>query len=274
MFFVNLDLTDLVKFANGFSEAAKTAIRKAGEQLAAQTRAHIVEEANKKLHTRRQLFVDSLSHAQVDENTWVVNLEAKARWIDDGMSAHSMVDDLLKSKKAKTAKDGSKYMVVPFQHNKGPTQQTPAQKDLLDTIKRELKQRKIPYGKLERDDAGQVKLGLIHSFDIKNAPIKTVNAPGQGKGPIGSVKQGPTGIPFLKGVRVYQKNTQNPDGSSSPKRFIMTFRVVSSKHKGQGRWDHPGMPGVKLMDAGHDWAIKQWDKEILPRLIEEISAKI
>lgn len=272
MFFVNLDISSLIEVANGsFDDAVKEQMKKAGEQLTAMTRAHIVEEANKKLHTRREMFIEGLSHFKLNDDTWVVNLDAKVRWIDDGLSAHNMLDDLLKSPKAKTSKDGSKYIVVPFQHKKGPTQQTPAQKNLLDTIKAELKSRGINYGKLEQGGDGKPKLGLLHSFDINTKPTKTHNGPGQGKGPIGSVVQGPTGIPLLQGIRIYQREVKNKDGGTSVRRDIMTFRVASSKHKGQGRWDHPGLPPAKLMDEAYEWAKRTWEREIVPQLTMAIS---
>lgn len=246
----------------------------AGAKLTAMTRAHIIEEANKRLHTRRDMYIENLSHRQVDENTWVIHLDAKALWIEDGMPEHSMIDDLLKSPKAKTAKDGSKYMAVPFQHKKGPTQMTPAQKTLLDTIKTELKNQKIPYGKTEMDSSGKPKLGLLHKFDIKNAPTKTANAPGQGKGPIGSVMQGPTGIPLLQGVRIYQREVKGANGKTSVRRDIMTFRIVSSKMKGQGRWDHPGLVPLKLFPEGYEWAKKTWENEVLPDLMRQLNREL
>lgn len=271
MFRVNLDLTPLTSLGLSIDEAAKKAMADAGAKLTAMTRAHIVEEANKKLHTRRQMFLDGLSHFKLDDNTWVVNLDAKVRWIDDGMPAHNMIDDLLKSKSAKTAKDGSKFVVVPFKHNKGPTQTTPAQKTLLDTIKKELKDRKIGYGKIETGEDGKPKLGLLHKFDIKHAPIKQQNGPGLGKGPVGAVAQGPTGIPLLQGVRIYQRNVKDPKtGKDSTKREIMTFRVASSKHKGQGRWDHPGNEGTRLMDEAYAWAKTTWEREIVPQLMMQL----
>lgn len=271
MFYISLDLGPLLAVGMGIDDAAKAAMKSAGQRLTAMTRAHIVEEAGKKLHTRRQMFLDGLTHFQLDDNTWVVNLDAKVKWIDDGMSAHNMIDDLLKSPKAKTAKDGSKYMVVPFQHKKGPTQQTAAQKTLTDTIKQELKNRKIDYGKTEMGANGSPKIGLLHSFDINHAPIKTANAPGQGKGRVGDVMKGPTGIPLLQGIRIYQREHTNAKGDKSIKRDIMTFRVASSKQKGQGKWDHPGTEAVHLMDEAYTWAKTAWERDIVPGLVAQLS---
>src|SRR6185369_6175367 len=112
-------------------------------------------------------------------------------------------------------------------------EQTHAAKDLTDTIKAEMRRRKIPYGNLEKGADGQPKTGLLHSFDIMKAPNKTGEGPGQGKGPVGKVRQGPTGIPFLQNIRVYQKSvTDKKTGKSSVSKSIMTFRTVSSKQKG------------------------------------------
>lgn len=273
MFYVNIDCTSLIQLVDQLEPAIEAAVKKAGKDLAAMTYAHAVEEANKRLNTRRQMFIDGLSFFE-SEGVWVVNLDAKVRWIDSGLSEHNMLQDLLKSKKAKRAADGSTYLVVPFQHNKGPTQMTPAQANLLDTIKRELKNRSIPYGKVERNSDGTPKLGKLHSFDITKAPIKTSHGPGQGKGPIGEVKQGPTGIPLLKGVSIYQKKVKDKKGVESVKRSIMTFRVASSKQTGTGRWDHPGLKPVNIMDDAAKWAVEQWEKKIGPQVLAQIIASI
>ncbi len=235
------------------------------------------EEAGKRLHTRRQMYIDKVTHFQVNDDTWVVNLDASVRWIEDGLPERNMLDDLLKSKSAKTAKDGSKYVVVPFNHGpKGQTEMTPAQKNLLDTIKGELKQRKISYGSMEMA-GGKPKTGMLHGFDIQNSPIKQTNSPGTGAGPVGKVMQGPTGIPLLQGIRVYQypvpTSKLGKTEKSGFKRMIMTFRVASSKHKNEpGRWDHPGLPAIKLMDEAYDWAKSTWEKDVVPQLMLQLAA--
>lgn len=162
----------------------------------------------------------------------------------------------------------SRYLVVPFQHNKGPTQQTKAAQDLTATIKRELQQRKIAYNKIETDAAGRPKLGLLHKFDIKNMPLKTVEGPGQGHGPIGAVRQGNTGIPFLSGIRIYQKQIKDGMGRSKVSRSIMTFRVASSKHYGSGKWEHPGTDARRFFDEAADWALRLWETQIAPRVLD------
>lgn len=277
-FFVNFDLSAL----GGLMEADKAIraeVENAGRQLIAMTRAHIVEQASQKLRSRRQLYVDSLTHFQADENTFIVNLDGKARWIEDGMPEHNMLDDLLSSPKAKTAADGSKYLVVPFQHNVGPSVQTPAQANLLATIKTELRKASIPFGKIEKNAQGEPKLGLLHKLNLPT-PTRSGNGPGQGHGPVGDPIQGwsadgKSGIPILKGARIYQQKVKNDKGKESVQRTIMTFRVASSKHREDAdRWDHPGLEPTHFMDEGTEWAQQQWDQIIAPKLFEAVSQRL
>lgn len=267
MLFVNVDVGELADLM-GIKGALKNASDGAARDLAALAHAKITDLAGQKLKSRRKMYVTGLKYDEVEEGVWVITLDAKVRWIDDGMPQHNMLDDLLKSPKAKRSKkDGSKYVVVPFQHGpgmgKGTT--TPAQQDLIATVKAQMKARGIPFGGIEKNAQGQAKMGRLHSFDITNAPVKTIDGPGQGKGPKGEVKQGPTGIPFLQGVSVYQ----SLDDKGKPQRQILTFRIASSKHRDQGRWEHPGTPAMNLMEEGMEWALETWEKEIAPGIVQK-----
>ncbi len=271
MLMVNLDIAELAELMN-VKDAIKDATDGAARDLAAMTHGKIAELAGQKLHSRREMFVTGLKYHQESDDLWIVSLDAKVRWVDDGLPAHSMLDDLLASPKAKKAKDGSKYIVVPFGHGPGAgkTSTTPPQQDLISTVKKAMKARGIPFGTIEKDDNGSAKLGRLHSFDITKAPVKSLDGPGQGKGPKGAVKQGPTGIPFLQGVSVYQ--SQGPGGKT--KRQILTFRVASSKHREQSRWEHPGTTPMNLMEEGMQWAMETWQKEIAPAIVSKISMKM
>lgn len=275
---VKLDLSALTAIAEALDpEVLKKAAQESVSLLAAATHAHIIEQANAKLHSRLQPYLNGLK-IQEDDGVWVITLDKGVRWIDDGMDPHSMVEDLLSERqgskgKVHTSKEGHRWRVIPFNHGpgKGPTTTTPAQQSLIATIKSELKSRKVPFGKLENDDQGKPKIGLLHSFDINDAPAKTHHGPGQGWGRIGDVKQGPTGIPFLRGVRIYQHTVKNNKGEEHVKRSIMTFRIVSSKMAGTGRWWHPGLPPEHLFEEAHDWAKREWEQNVIPKLIAGLS---
>lgn len=272
MIYINLDIGPVAKLASEFRDTVDKAMRDAVQALTAQTHAHIAEQVNSKLHSTREKYLKALNMEQVDQDTWVITLDKSAMWIEEGIPPNTdMLEWLLRSKKARTAKDGSRYLVVPFEHKKGKTSQTPAQKDLTDTLKKEMGKRGIPYGKLETDAGGKPKTGLLHSFDIMKSPLKTGNGAGMGKGPIGQVRQGPTGIPFLQGVRVYQSKVKDRAGKESVKKSIMTFRIASSKHKGSGRWVHPGLEAKKFFDEASDWALRQFEQHIRDQILVQVS---
>lgn len=207
---------------------------------------------------------------------WDITVAEGSSFVCQGVvihnSSHEMIDDLLKGKGVKTSKDGSRYRSIPFEHGpgKGAASMTPAQLTLQQTIKDEMKKRNIPYGKIEKDAKGNPLSGMLHSFDVHNGPPKTAEGPGQGWGKIGQPRQGPTGIPFLHGVRVYQKLVENAKGEKSAKRAIMTFRTVSSKMKGTGRWVHPGLQPTKIFEDTVEWAHKEWDTNIAPKILDFI----
>jgi hypothetical protein len=275
---ISIDLEGLNRLLE-LPDRAHRAVQQAVSNLTKMGHAKAVELAAQRLHVRRQPFVDGLSMVQVDENTWLIQLDAKVRWIDDGMEPHSMIDDLLKSPKAKTAKDGSKYMSIPFRH--GPAQvSTPVQMDLVSAIKAEMKKKNIPWGKVETGADGKPRQGRLHTFDVMHRPLKSHEGPGQGWGPRGDVRQGPNerqavgggpgggGTPFGQGVAVYQRT----NAAGKTRRDIMTFRTVSSKHIGFGRWEHPGLKPAAIFDAVYEWLIQEWEKSVAPALTAELTA--
>lgn len=269
MLIVSCDLSQLRRLGDNLEPVLRQAADKAAQMLVPATHAHMMELAAQRLHSRLEKFTKGVKIVQESEDTWLITLNKTATWIDDGMPEHSMVDDLLK-RGAKTAKDGSRYRSIPFDHSpgKGPATSTPAQQSLQATIKAELKKRDIPYAKVERNPDGSPKLGKLHALDINNGPLKTANGPGQGWGKIGQPKQGPTGTPFLQGIRIYQREVKNAAGKVSVKRAIMTFRTVSSKHKAQNRWVHPGLKPQNIFEDTAKWAREEWETNVMPKIVD------
>lgn len=176
---IKLDISQVVNLPEQLQENAKAALNKAAQILAIQAHAHLIEQANDKLHSSRDTYINALTFDQLDDTTWLIHLGKEAMWIEDGMDSFDMKKGLLASPKAKTAIDGSKYMAVPFNHSKS-TGSSPAQAALKNALNNEMKKRGIP-NTIEKNQDGSPKLGLLHSFDA-NTPIKTNEGPGQGKG--------------------------------------------------------------------------------------------
>lgn len=288
--FVNIDMHELLDVAESLPGVFESAMKMAANYLVPATYAHINEEVNRELKSRRAKYLEHLHVIQEGEHTWLIMLDQEAMWIEEGMSETEMIDNLLsgQSPNIKTAKDGSRYRAIPFTHSGLPSQNTPAQQTLQDTIKRELRKadnvltgkKGIPYKKLETSSSGQPLLGKLHSLDIKT-PLKTHHGPGQGWGAIGDPRQGATGIPFLQGVQIYQSKMRGPDGKplkdrhgeDRVRRDIMTFRTVSTKHKGTGRWVHPGLEGKNFLDKGATWAEREWTEKVVPMVLEFVASQ-
>lgn len=273
MFFVNLDISALTSMGEKAEATVKSAMEDAVRKLTLATHTHILEQVQNKLHSSRQKYIDALSYKQISQDTWMIDLDPSAFFIEDGLPSNwEMIDALLgqgrpnKSRlqgtpkgQVKTAKDGHKYRAIPFEHSKGPTSQTPFQQSLTDMVKSSMKQQKIPWGPIEKDASGAPKLGLLHSFDVHKTS----------KGAVPVSKQGTS---LLAGVRVYQRQVQDKQGKPVVKKAVMTFRIVSEKQKGTGAWVHPGLEGRKFMDEAYEWALRQWSEVIGPetaKIIQE-----
>lgn len=246
-----VDADSIVAELQNFKQEAKKAIEDGVKALAASTHAKVKEFASSKLSTTRKMYMDNLDFQEVQPGIWVVSLDAPALWIEEGRKSGDMTEDLLKNN-AHTAKDGSKYKAIPFEHSKAPSQQGAFQKEMVRLIKQVLRDEssrigaKIPFKKLEYNPDGSPRIGLLHKFDI-TSPKPTARASHEA----------------LSGLRIYQ--TQTAEGKV--RRDIMTFRMVSSKHKGN-KWIHPGREGDKFFEQALEWANQAWENEILPEILK------
>lgn len=228
------------------------------EALASMTHAKTMELATTEINSVSKIYKDALDFQQIEEGIWVVSLDAKALWIEEGRKTGFM-EELLNTQspessgKIKTSKEGHKYRVIPFEHSKNPSEQTARAKELTNQIKTALKEKGIPYKKIETDSEGSPRIGLLHKFDISSARLKD------------SHKNEP-----LSGVAIYQKKDAK---TGKIKRDIMTFRVISEKHRDEGKWVYPEnakyAKGVKLMDKAFAWALNEWETKILPEILKK-----
>lgn len=247
-FKLEIDASAIAKEFGNIKEKVEKTINLAVGGLAASTHAKAMQLATEQLTVTSSIYKDALSFNKISSNIWVVSLDLKkAGWIEEQRKSGFM-DELLKGKSARTSKSGKKYAIVPFKHNKNPTEQMPVAQSLANDIKDFLKSKKIPWKKLEFNEDGSPKMGLIHRFDILNEK------------PSEKAK-----FPALKGLSIYQR--KGDDGKV--KKEIMTFRVITEDHKAEGLWHHPGRKGVKIIDQCWTWASQSWDSEILPSILEK-----
>lgn len=240
---------DIGKDIDKLTTEIKNRAKQQVQTLAGVAHSMIVEKANSSLKSTRQKYIDGLSIEKIestDENEiWAVTLDKSAKWIEDGQSHHEMIDYLVNGPKHKTAKDGHKYVVIPFSH-KVSANKSLAQNKIARYVKSELKKRGLDQV-VTKD--GKAVIGKVASLNLTGdkAPTARFNKP------------------ILTGLTIYQREVKNKKGGTSIKRDIMTFRVASETQKGTGMWEHPGRQGLN--------AFEQVEKEldvIWQKMLDEI----
>ncbi len=196
---------------------------------------------------------------------WVVEIDESVQWIEEGRAATSMATDkwLLNpnSPGVKTAKDGSKYRVIPFTHKgKGSTKGNSP--EITSMINKELKSKGISLNKIERDDDNKPKLGIIHKLDFNQKrstyPEKFFSEP-RNHVKAKQLGLGPThGTHFLKNAVVIQREVKGPTGRTKISKDVVTFRVVSSKHEAEGKWMYPRVEPLNSIPEAYKWAENEW----------------
>jgi hypothetical protein len=242
---IEVDAQALSESFGEFAKEVEQAVEDSVKLASSMTYAKANEMAADKLKSRRQTYQDALSYEEVTPGIWVVSLDPSALWIEEGMDPHSMVDDLLRIN-PKVGKNGLRYKVIPFDHGRAPSQQTAKAKEISDQVKRELKSLKVPFKKIEMNPDGTPKLGTVFRKNIPSAR------------PTAKAK-----YPSLHGLTITQRKV-----GDKVRRDVMTFRIVSDKHKAEGLWFHPGLQAVKIIDQVFEWISKEFDDKILPQVLE------
>lgn len=194
----------------------------------------------------RKDYLKGLKFSDLGDDSYLIFLEGDwANKLEKGFGSYSIREQLLKSQKivqvgsragekwVRTAKDGHKWAVVPFEH----------------------KPHANPTGDLAKD--------------IKNLMVKGVNGQTQS---LDKIFKSPDGKPLsgkvatvgndegiaknLQGLVKYQY--VSPSGKASS--VYMTYRAVSEAGKD---WVHPGHDGYQLFKEAQDFVEKEMDNIIL-----------
>lgn len=268
LFDVTIDFSDLKDIAEGVGANLQEIAEKAQHELAIMSNAKAMEFASERLHSRREMFVDAWSMDEKDGEV-ILTLKASAVWIDEGLPANYLHQALMNGPNAKQMPNGSTINIVPFKTKvgSGPTNLTSYANDIAETLKAELKQRKIPWSKIQRDDQGRPILGNIAKIKGLKTPIKTHEGPGMGQGAIGEPRQGHTGTEFLQGANLYQFASKDNKGNDTIERGVVTYRTASSNHP--EKFKHPGLPATNIVEDTYEWALETLENEILPKLFKQ-----
>lgn len=252
---LKIDISDIAKtIEEKIRKKLEEDVKKTIQTLGKSAIKHAEDLSQKKLPKsldkiyRQNLYMEQISDVIVE-----VGIRKEALWIEEGRKGGFM-EELLQGPGVKTSKDGHKYRSIPFEHS---TQVSPTssvdKKAEVEELKKFLKSEGIRYSKtraLELDEKGSPRIGKMHSFDIKSMRE-------------GKKKKIQNLSKNLQGISVYQR--ENPE-TGKVERSIMTFRTISDKHKDQGKWEHPGRKGEKILDDTFKYIQDLWEKELFPEL--------
>ncbi len=245
------------------------------ERLSISTHAYVVEYAERNLHgfMREEFFGEkgrNVRWTEVSDGFWVVEIDESVAWIEEGRDPTFMGDWLLKGDKVKTAKDGSKYRVIPFSHSRGNKIYN---ENFITEIKEAAKTAGINLNTVDKGSDGNPKLGMIGKLQFSpgvtmgNRDTDRFFSKSRGEGVAKALGLKPySGKHYLDNAIVTQRQV-----GKFVKKEVVTFRVISSKHKGEGRWMYPAVPALNSIPAAFDYASKEWEK--IMRSLEEHLAK-
>jgi len=248
--------------ADAIGSTVQDEIRK----LSIATHAFVVNHANEHLSGwKRSHFFGSdnqnVRWVQIDENMWVVEIDPSVAWIEEGRDATSMATDkwLLKPDKAKLAKDGSTYRVIPMDAKKD-NRRNPELKNILND---QLQKQGVDMSTLDLDGSGQPKLGVIKKLNFgTNVTEKSSSNEMFFSAPRSAEQGKKLGLPAYGGKHQLQGAvvTQRKDERGGVKKEATTFRVVSSKHEAEGRWMYPKVEPLDSIPKAYEFAEQQWNK--------------
>lgn len=222
---------------------------------------------------------------------WVVEIDEAAKWIEEGRPRTFMGEDwwLLKPGKAKIAKDGSSYRAIPMpvmkgnkpKFNQGILGEGPGS-DITTAIRKAAKKAGVSLTKIETDESGKPIAGpvdpttglqsrqVLHKLKI-DEPARATHGMFFSR-PRTEEEAAAVGLKPHKG-HFHMKGMAVAQYEKSPGKFAketVAFRVISSKHRADGRWYYPEIKPFGAIPAAYKYAEQEWEK-ILKTLAESFN---
>jgi hypothetical protein len=247
-------LEDLGVDIDLLSETTVEAFRQSVAGVAKAAQAEWIRLAQHRLGSSREIYIGGLRQAEsfaarivgtttVFEITLVGRMPNNFEFGQDGYDMKSVRPGWLGGGKAKTGKDGKKYIVIPFRHSitsgarlaySGKARRADLKKELKKTVK------EFGLNRLLRTATGQVARG----------PVKRVpRTP--------SVHRYLHGLTKVQDVARGTTRTGKQRGSSQ----LFTWRVMSENSPPES-WHHPGLKAVNLLAEVEKWVDTEFDSVI------------
>lgn len=286
-FHFNVNIQEVAARFNQQKDYIAGRVRSEVEKLSISTHAFVVKYAQDKLKgwMRNHFFGPENKNVRwipAAQNIWVVEIDESVRWIEEGRSRVFM-DWLLKSPKAKTAKDGSRYLAIPMMQARGVGGKYAGQNpEFASVIKQQLKHQGISLNRIEKNEDGTPKLGVLHRLNISTpqpgspgffhmVTPKKLEFFSQSRSSAVAQQIGlqpHSGHFFLSKAVVTQREVELPSGKKKISKEVVTFRTISSKHEAEGRWFYPEVKPLNSIPEAYKYALAEWEKIVKTMEIE------
>jgi hypothetical protein len=208
--------------------------------------------AQSRLMTSREIYIGGLRQAEsfkamttasgdIFEVTLVGRMPNNFEFGMEAFDMKSVRPGWLGGRKAKTAKDGHKYITIPFRHSEfGMPYTGRAAAIAAPTLKSQLRDAVRTYG-LNR----MMRLGSGRIIE----------------GPVRRIPRGAPVHPYLQGLTRVQKgySSSTPRGRQRGSSQLMTWRVMSEKSPPES-WRHPGLTAANILPEVERFVDNQLDK--------------
>jgi len=252
-FSIKAALTERGYNVDSFKDGVTEALRLAVGNIAASAQGEWIRLAQARLNTTKDIYVNGLQQGQsfkvklgTEIDTYEIQLIGEMpNNLEFGMASFDMKSvrpGWLGGGKAKTAKDGHKYIIIPFSHSttggRGAYTGKAAAVSAPD-LKTQLKTTMKTYGldRMVRTATGKVVEGPVSRVP-KNAPVH----------------------PYLKGLTRIQKGTSGTTagGMQRGSSTLKTWRVMSENSPASS-WIHPGLQSLNLLAEVETYVDKELD---------------
>ena len=199
----------------GITESIAKSLYLAAANLARMTLNKAQELAGQKLHNTRLDYINALHMDETAPGIFVVYLDPKMNWVEDGTPQYNMLPKLAQGPKSKISKDGFRYSVIPLrQSTSSKGSESPKVQDYAADLRNVIKTQKF---KTVRDN--------ISPITGKRTTVERL---------IDSDPSIPKHLKGLTRVREFKQGSGRPSSSA-----YLTFRVASERQDASKHWVHP-----------------------------------
>lgn len=243
---IRAKLDDLGIDLDSFSNATQETFKESVGQVAKAAQAEWVRLAQSRLKSSRADYINGLRQAEsfsvrvmgastIFEIALVGRMPNAFEFGMAGFDMKAVRPGWLGGAKAKTAKDGHKYITIPFRHSMSSAANLAytgkaARADLKGELRKVV--RKYGMDRMVRAATGQALEGPVKRIP-PNAPTHS----------------------YLQGLTRVQQRTSQPNRAQGQ---LFTWRVMSERSD-PGSWRHPGLKAANLLGEVESWVDRELD---------------